>query len=284
MPDELADATSLYGERFYDGLNEGSLDSAHRILPLALRWTGAASVIDVGCGQGAWLAAALDQGVARVVGVDGAHVSRDSLLIPSSCFDSRDLSSESALRDLGRFDLALCLEVAEHLPESRADSLVRDLTHLAPVVLFSAAVPRQGGTHHINEQWPSYWVARFGAAHYRAIDIRPLIWSDPGIEPWYRQNCILFVAPDHTLRETPASPDSVLDLVHPELFLGLVRTDPLDAIPSEPIPLPHDRPGPPDPPDAAPAPDVAIMGPRALIAQLPHAVARAIARRLRRRR
>ena len=94
-----------------------------------------------------------------------------------------------------RFDLAITLEVAEHLPPERAAGFVEELCTLAPIVLFSAAIPDQGGTHHLNEQWPEYWVAEFSRLNYRPIDaIRPRIWTDPEIYWWYRQNCLLFVS------------------------------------------------------------------------------------------
>ena len=94
-----------------------------------------------------------------------------------------------------RFDLALCLEVAEHLPASSAPVLIESLVSAAPVVLFSAAVPEQGGVHHINEQWPSYWEKLFAERGLRKFDvIRPLIWNNCSIQPWYRQNLYLFTS------------------------------------------------------------------------------------------
>ena len=92
-----------------------------------------------------------------------------------------------------RFELALCLEVGEHLPERSAPALVESLAAAAPVVLFSAAVPGQGGTSHVNEQWPPYWERLFAEQGMRKYDvIRPLIWCDRSIESWYRQNIYIF--------------------------------------------------------------------------------------------
>ena len=75
---------------------------------------------------------------------------------------SRFRKTVSSQRDLAqplqidrRFDLALSLEVAEHLPPECGSEFVQTLTDLSSVILFSAAIPFQGGTDHLNEQWPS---------------------------------------------------------------------------------------------------------------------------------
>ena len=97
---------------------------------------------------------------------------------------------------LGRsFDLAVALEIAEHLPDSAAECFVESLTGLAPAVLFSAAIPGQGGTGHLNERWPEYWSRLFAAAGFDPIDaLRPRIWHDERVEVWYAQNTFLYVA------------------------------------------------------------------------------------------
>jgi hypothetical protein len=120
------------------------------------------------------------------------------------------------------FDLAISLEVAEHLPESRAESFVEDLTRLAPMVLFSAAIPGQGGRDHVNEQWQTYWAAMFSQHDYTLCDfLRPKIWNNRRIAYWYRQNILLFCNRRslETFPELEHSPHSLrLSLVHPEQF------------------------------------------------------------------
>ena len=92
-------------------------------------------------------------------------------------------------------DLAICLEVAEHLTPAAGARLVKTLCSVAPVVLFSAAIPAQGGTNHINEQWQSHWADEFAAHGFDCFDpIRPEIWNDRDVFPWYRQNILLFVS------------------------------------------------------------------------------------------
>jgi len=150
------------------------------------------SVVDVGCGRGVWLAAWERAGAERLLGLDGRWIRPADLLVPPAWFRESDLTRPPALGE--RFDLAACLEVAEHLPESAADGLVDLLTGAAPVVLFSAAVPFQGGTDHVNEQWPDYWIARFAARGYVAVDVlRMALWDRADVAFYYRQNLVLLV-------------------------------------------------------------------------------------------
>lgn len=180
-----------YTTAFHHATADRNARSARRVVPLALSFVNPRSVVDVGCGLGTWLAAFAEAGVPDIVGVDGPSVDRSRLSIPADRFHAHDLTQPL---DLGRtFDLAVCVEVAEHLPERSAARFVGDLTRLAPVVLFSAAVPGQGGTHHVNEQWPEYWAGLFLGKGYVAIDgIRPRIWNDPDVEFYYAQNLLLF--------------------------------------------------------------------------------------------
>jgi SAM-dependent methyltransferase len=184
------------------------------------------SIVDFGCGSGGWLATAAALGVTDIQGVDGEWVAADTLEIPGERFRAVDLT---APLDLGRrYDLAFCLEVAEHLPSDAAPILVGTLTAHAPAVLFSAAIPGQGGEGHVNEAWPSFWQKLFADRGFECFDVlRGPIWTDRAIEVWYRQNLLLFVRQGH-LAETdrlPARPvdlsAAALDVVHPELFMGV---------------------------------------------------------------
>lgn len=184
--------TATYDRAFYEPLLEGAQRSAEIVVPIVLGLVPARSVCDVGCGTGVWLAAFARHGVADIRGYDGDHVPRDMLAIPEDAFTPADLAQPL---DAGRsFDLAVSLEVAEHLPPECARGFVASLTRLAPVVLFSAAIPNQGGTEHLNERWQVYWRELFRAEGYRAVDcIRWRIWDDDDIEYWYRQNTFLCV-------------------------------------------------------------------------------------------
>jgi SAM-dependent methyltransferase len=149
------------------------------------------SILDVGCGTGTWLATASGYGIGDVTGVDGDWTKSIELKIPSDRFVAVDLSQSF---DLGRrFDLVMSLEVAEHLPETASRTFVESLSRHGDVILFSAAVPDQGGTTHVNEQWPSYWMERFADLGYCSFDcIRTQIWDEKQVDPWYAQNIFLF--------------------------------------------------------------------------------------------
>ena len=182
---------SPYSSRYYEGLKEDSAASARETVPLVLGMVPARSVVDVGCGSGTWARAYADAGCS-VLGIDGDIVRPEQLLIPVESFQRANLAQP--LRLDRTFDLVNCLEVAEHLDGSRADGFVADLARLGDAILFSAAVPGQGGTHHVNEQWASYWISRFQSQGFTALDaIRPQLWDNPKVAWWYVQNAFLFI-------------------------------------------------------------------------------------------
>ena len=192
--DGLAQRTILYDERFFAHIREDSYRSATVLVPLVMELLRPTSVIDVGCGHGFWLRAFAERGVALIRGIDGEYVERSKLLIEPHCFTAADLSQP--FRREGHYDLAVCLEVAEHLPTAQSRSLVGALTESAPAVLFSAAFPGQGGTGHVNEQWPSYWRDLFAEAGFRMFDcLRPHIQGDERVDWWYRHNIFIFANP-----------------------------------------------------------------------------------------
>jgi len=188
----------IYPRDFFDGIETGALGSAEVMVPYILGLLRIDKVIDVGCGRGIWLDVYRANGINDLRGVDGPHVLESGLLIPPACFTAIDLSRPFELE--GRYDLAQCLEVAEHLPIEVAPILVRELTRIAPLVLFSAAIPGQGGEYHINEQWPEYWQELFDARGFVAFDpIRPRLLHDKRVCWWYRQNVVLYVSSEYLL-------------------------------------------------------------------------------------
>lgn len=206
-----------YDSSFYQSQMEGSYRSARKVLAKFFQYYSPSSMVDFGCGVGTWLRAGADLGVSRVLGLDGEYVNRELLRIPPECFRSCDLAKD-ALRIDGSFDLAVSLEVVEHLPAERAAEFVAALCRAASVVLFAAAVPGQRGTHHVNEQFPSYWVPLFRAQGFSCFDfLRPAIWGDKDVEVWYRQNILVF-ARDLTF-PCPATEASDVDRIHPELWI-----------------------------------------------------------------
>ncbi len=197
--------------RHYDSCLPAALRAAERVLPIVLAMEDAGSVVDVGCGPGAWTRAARAIGVPTVVGIDGEWA-RPWSDDRNGCFLSHDLTEPLHLR--GGFDLAISLEVAQYLPASRAPDFVAELCSMAPRILFSSRIPHQPDYTASNGHWPSWWATLF-AQHGRVpVDVvRPVIWNDSGIPWYYRQNILLFSPSDG------ATASSAIDLVHPDLWI-----------------------------------------------------------------
>jgi len=219
-----------YTVEFYEKKKEGSFRSAEVIIGTLLRLINFRSVVDVGCGVGTWLRAVEKQGISDVLGIDGEYVDRALLQVSGDRFLSRDLTMPLKLDRT--FDLAMSLEVAEHLPQEFASTFVHSLVGLAPIVLFSAAIPFQGGNHHVNEQWPDYWADLFKCHGYVQVDcIRPVVWDDPSVDWWYAQNTFVYanqaaLGGNVALAEMECEwPLSHLAIVHPKNYLRFV--DPL---------------------------------------------------------
>lgn len=219
------DLGSTYDGEFFDELDAQVRTSAGVIAPMIVELLHPSSILDVGCGRGTWLHAFANLGVHDFLGVDGPHVAAADLEIPAENFVARDLREPL---DLGRsFDLVISLEVAEHLAAGLASTFVQSLTRHTNAVLFSAAIPFQGGAGHVNEQWQSHWAAEFAVEGFVPVDaIRPVVWSDPKVAFWYAQNTLLYVREASAPELTPA-PEMTprrLDVVHPDQYIRL-RTD-----------------------------------------------------------
>jgi SAM-dependent methyltransferase len=182
-----------FPDEFFDYMDRGSRRSAARLVPEIAAALEPTSVLDVGCGRGVWLAEWKRAGVRDCVGVDGDYVDQANLAIPSECFIAGDLSQPL---DLNRnFDIVQSLEVAQCIGIADADVFVETLCRHGELIIFSAAVPGQGGERHINEQPIEYWRRKFSLLGYIAFDwIRPLASSISEVEPWYRYNSLLFAS------------------------------------------------------------------------------------------
>lgn len=187
-----------------------ALRAARAVLPGVIRRTQARSVIDIGCSAGAWLSVAKEHGC-KVHGVDG-FVPVDQLVIDPSEFEQRDLAGGV---DCTGYDLAMCLEVAEHLDPADAEPLVEGLCK-AKYVLFSPAHPGQGGVHHVNEQWGTWWEKLFSEYHYvGSSDLKWFHWTNTDIHDYYRENLLIFANHANLSLMAEYRP-GVVDVIHPE--------------------------------------------------------------------
>ena len=202
-----------YRKAFYRSLESPADSSAREILPFIFQLIQPASVVDVGCGTGEWLSVCQELGLKDIQGLD-FHAG-DLLKIPKTSFQQLDLGKKFALER--PYDLAISLEVGEHLPAEAAEGFVGSITRLAPVVLFSAAIPSQGGTGHVNEQWPDYWAALFEKFEYVPVDcIRPRFWENERVTSYYAQNIVLYVRKGVEVEPLPSF--HLQRFVHPLLF------------------------------------------------------------------
>ncbi len=180
-----------YNHDFYDYIDAGSRRSARAVAGLLLPEMNISSLLDIGAGHGAWAAEWIAAGVKDVKAVDGDYVTVAQLAIPAGNFLAHDLATPLNLKR--KFDLVQTLEVAEHLPSAKADLFVENLIAHGDVILFSAAVPHQGGEHHVNEQPPEYWRKKFAARGYTAYDfVRPGLVGKDGVMAWYRFNSYVY--------------------------------------------------------------------------------------------
>ena len=180
----------IYNSSFFEDQPRASRSSAAIVVPVIDDIVHPDSVLDVGCGAGTWLAEWLNLGVTDILGVDGDYVEEKVLQIESAKFIPADLRQPLSLDR--KFDLVQSLETAEHLDWKYADLFVESLVNHGDVILFSAAIPGQGGTGHVNEQPHSYWTEKFAQAGFKMYDIIRSRIQDPGVEWWYRQNIFLY--------------------------------------------------------------------------------------------
>lgn len=211
-----------YNDTFFSLVHQLSTASATAMVPMAMSLVRPKRVVDVGCGTGSWLRVFKEHGC-EVLGYDGDYVKPSTLVIDPSEFRAADLSLP--LHDPNApYDLAISLEVAEHIAPECADIFVASLTRLAPVIMFSAAIPGQGGWAHVNEQWPAYWVGKFAQHGYVPKDcLRPQLWDNDKISWFYIQNTLMFVRQD-ALNNYPEllvphdRPVAALNVIHPRMF------------------------------------------------------------------
>jgi hypothetical protein len=184
--------TTSYNKEDYNWWIDPAVNSAKQIVPFILKCFPIKSVLDFGCAQGGWLSVFQEHGVKKIMGLDGEWVDTQDLLIPATSFHSVNLTTYQH-NPIDKYDLCICLEVAEHLDCCISDSLISNLTLASDIILFSAAVPEQGGQHHVNERPPSYWNEKFEVKGFTQLDfLRPRFWENEEVAWWYRQNMMVY--------------------------------------------------------------------------------------------
>lgn len=198
--------------------NIHNLTSPKVIVPAVIKYLKPESVVDIGCGLGTFLKVFKDYGIKDVLGIDGEWTDRRLLEENINISDFQEADLEKRLKLNRKFDLAVSLEVAEHLGKAYSDIFVESLVNASNIILFSAAMPSQGGINHVNEQFLSYWVQKFAIHDYLMYDVfRGMFWNEINVQWWYKQNIVLFVKRGTKIGD-PSDAPRVVDMIHPELF------------------------------------------------------------------
>lgn len=204
--------------------NEHNLQAPEQIVPLLINLLHPKSVVDVGCGIGTFLHVFKKNGVETIKGYDGKWVNKQLLSKYIDLNEFEEVNLEKPIVTTRKYDLAICLEVAEHLDSTNASTIVQSLIGLSDVIIFSAAIPNQGGQNHVNEQWPDYWKNLFLQHDYVMLDLlRPVIWNNENIYWWYKQNAVVVVKKEFeknilTIFGDKHDSHRILSYVHPEQF------------------------------------------------------------------
>jgi len=191
------------------------------IVPILIKYFHPLSVVDVGCGPAYFLKVFKKMGVKTMKGIDGKWCDKNLLFQNIDEIEFQEMDLEKLVILPQRYDMALCLEVAEHLQPASAENFIKVLTTYSDVIVFSAAIPDQGGFNHLNEQWPSYWEKIFNKFQFQKCDIlRPIIWNDTSIKFWYRQNMVVYINQNSDLiLEDKMNTEFYKErLIHPDLY------------------------------------------------------------------
>lgn len=207
-----------YSNEYFNKHCNGSYNSAKIVLKLISSIYEPQTVVDFGCGVGSWLKAAKEIFNGKVLGFDTHIYDGFNMNIDKSEYSMLDITIP--LNTTKMFDMAICVEVLEHIEEKYSDEVIKTLCKQSEFIIFSAAVPLQGGTGHVNEQPISYWANKFSKHGYLAIDyLRPHIWNNENVDLWYRNNIIIYVSEKlyFRLRQKISLKTYPLDILHPQM-------------------------------------------------------------------
>ncbi len=186
----------IYDQKFFQNTIQLEAESASQFVNIILKYYTPTSVVDIGCGAGLYLKEFQRLGISDILGIDGSPAAASEFLLEKDKLIIFDLAQKYKFKK--KYDLSVCLEVAEHLPESDADTLVETIISAADDIIFTAAVPGQGprSIGHINEQPHSYWVEKFKQRNYKYLkaqteEMRKEM-SAKGVVWWLVNNLMVF--------------------------------------------------------------------------------------------
>ncbi|MFA5131515.1 MAG: class I SAM-dependent methyltransferase [Patescibacteria group bacterium] len=192
----MAVETHIYDRKFFQNTIKLEAKSAAQFVDIILKYYSPASVVDIGCGAGLYLQEFQRRGIKDILGLDGSPAAAAEFLLEKDKLIIFDLAKKYKFAK--KYDLSLCLEVAEHLPEADADTLVETIINAADNIIFTAAVLGQGprSIGHINEQPHSYWIEKFREKGFRYLEARTeemkKIMGAQGVVWWLVNNLMIF--------------------------------------------------------------------------------------------
>ena len=149
-----------YSKEYYEGIRSANHSYYELFAQVLMEEFKPSTLVDCGCGHGDISKEFLSHGCKEAFLFDG---SPDAVEIARSAgmknVEQLDFANAETIPAKG--DLAICLEVAEHIPTAYAGNLCRLLSNVAPTLAFTAAPPGQGGHLHVNNQPQSYWINLF---------------------------------------------------------------------------------------------------------------------------